>query len=237
VAYEAAHRVACDVEGLEGRMRWAEEEWGVCSWRAQQVVATTGATSFDEVILGVPEWKVAQEGWARTVAEWDQWRQAYPHLSVDSTLEPLAGGVLGMLFSAVGGGGGGGGAAAAAARTSLVESACLTARKLRNTARELKLVHKDAEEAQEGAKSTRMAAVKDAQRAEKELEVSGPRKVEQAEAAAKKEGDALAAAEAKLALASEAGGGPPDRSLLSFLNPRPWPYTLDPKPRTLNPKP
>ena len=131
--------------------------------------------------------------------------QPKAEVGVFGKLSNMVGGGGGSSSGGGGGGGGGGEAAATAAAASPTQWAWATRKALRDIAQGLKKEHNDAQSAREGAEKSRKAAVEEGRRAQEELEVTGPKKVARAKAAAKKEGDALAAAEAKLAMVSEVG--------------------------------
>jgi len=174
------------VQVMETQMRVAESEW--------KLVDKSG---------------VGNRAWTRdqldaAVARWDEWRRAHPSDVVDPKPEPTVG-VFSRISELVGGGGGSTGSETEAAKASPVDFATATRKALTVIVNRQKNKYLLAVKERELADKRREAAMKEGECAKEELEVSGPMKVEQAKAAAKKEDDVLAAAEAELALVSEAG--------------------------------
>jgi hypothetical protein len=199
-AYDAADKAHKAVEKMEKRMREAETKCADAEAKSQRALeAAPDPSARDELEVRSHELEVrtAEHKRAEALAEWNEWRREH---SADVE-QPKQGGFRGMLSSIVGGGGMAGAGAAALAQPE--ESARLTGVALHKRAGELekkleveKIKRKDAEKA-------RVAAVAEGRRAKQELEVSGPKIVEKAEAVAREKAEALAAAEAELAAAAQ----------------------------------
>lgn len=179
------------VQVMETQMRVAESEW--------KLVDKSGVRN--GTLRVSLEWKRELDA---QVARWDEWRRAHPSDVVDPKPEPTVG-VFSRISELVGGGGGSKGSETEAAKASPVDFATATRKALTVIVNRQKNKYLLAVKERELADKRREAAMKEGECAKEELEVSGPMKVEQAKAAAKKEDDVLAAAEAELALVSEAG--------------------------------
>ena len=185
-ASTAADKAAADVQQMETRM---------CDADLKCRRAFANAAAYTPVQLANLE-----EQSADALRKWDEWRQAHKRDVVEPGAESrggLLGTALPQALSWLVGFGSGGGAAAAAEPQHPAEVAHATRQALQKRAKKLKGELEGARKQRRMEVERRVAALDSAHRAREELEVSGPKRVAEAEAKARKAGDVLAAAEVR----------------------------------------